>query len=34
MPVAGDSTGAEYFQPAHLAPEVIQIIAEWVGAFD
>ncbi len=33
MPVAGDSTGQEYFQPAHLAPEVVQIIAEWVGTF-
>jgi pimeloyl-ACP methyl ester carboxylesterase len=33
MPVAGDSTGQEYFQPGHLATEVVQIIAEWVGTF-
>jgi len=31
MPVAGDSTGQEYFQPAHVAPEVVQIVAEWIG---
>ena len=33
MPVAGDSTGQEYFQPAHVAPEVIQIIADWIATF-
>jgi dienelactone hydrolase len=33
MPVAGDSTGQEYFQPAHVSPEVIQLIADWIGTF-
>jgi len=33
MPVAGDSTGQEYFQAGQVAPEVVQIIAEWVGTF-
>jgi dienelactone hydrolase len=31
MPVTGDSTGQEYFHPAHVAPEVIQIVADWIG---
>jgi hypothetical protein len=31
MPVAGDSTGQEYFQPAHVAPEVIRLIADWIA---
>ncbi len=30
MPVAGESTGQEYFQPAHVAPEVVRIIADWI----
>ncbi len=33
MPVAGDSTGQEYFQPANVAPEVVQVIAEWIATF-
>lgn len=33
MPVAGDSTGQEYFQPAHVSPEVIRLIADWIGTF-
>ena len=33
MPVVGDSTGQEYFQPAHVAPEVVQLIADWIGSF-
>ena len=32
MPVAGESTGAEYGQPGQVAPEVIQAIAAWVKA--
>lgn len=31
MPVTGDSTGQEYFHSAHVAPEVIQIVADWIG---
>jgi len=30
MPVAGESTGQEYFQPAHVAPEVVRVIADWI----
>jgi len=33
MPVAGDSTGQEYFRPAHVSPTVIQLIADWIGTF-
>jgi uncharacterized protein len=33
MPVAGDSTGDEYFQPSSVAPQVIQVIAGWIGTF-
>ena len=33
MPVAGDSTGQEYFQSAHVSPGVIQLIADWIGTF-
>ena len=33
MPVASDSTGQEYFQPAHVSPAVIQLIADWIGTF-
>jgi uncharacterized protein len=33
MAVAGESTGQEYFQPAHLSPEVIRVIADWIGTF-
>ena len=33
MPVAGDSTGQEYFQPAHVSPEVIRLIANWIATF-
>ena len=31
MPVAGESTGADYFQPSHVDPQVIRIIADWVN---
>lgn len=33
MPVTGDSTGQEYFQPAHVSPEVIRLIANWIATF-
>ena len=33
MPVAGESTGREYFQPSHVAPEAIQLISGWIGTF-
>ena len=33
MSVDGDSTGQEYFQPAHVAPQVTQLIADWIGTF-
>jgi hypothetical protein len=31
MPVAGQSTGAEYFTQSQVDPQVIRIIAEWVA---
>jgi hypothetical protein len=31
MLVTGDSTGQEYYQPAQVSPEVVQIIADWIG---
>jgi uncharacterized protein len=31
MPVTGESTGQEYFQPSHIAPEVTRVIADWIG---
>ena len=30
MPVAGESTGDEYFQPGHVSPDVITTIAIWM----
>ncbi len=30
MPVTGRSTGAEYFEPGQVAPEVGQAVADWV----
>jgi pimeloyl-ACP methyl ester carboxylesterase len=33
MPVTGESTGQEYFQPAHVSPDVIHLIADWIGTF-
>jgi dienelactone hydrolase len=33
MPVTGDSTGQEYFQPAHVSPELIHLISDWIGTF-
>jgi uncharacterized protein len=33
MQVSRDSTGQEYYQPAHVAPEVIRLIAGWIGSF-
>jgi hypothetical protein len=32
MPVAGESTGDEYFQPGHMSPDVIFTIAHWIQA--
>jgi pimeloyl-ACP methyl ester carboxylesterase len=33
MPVTGDATGQEYLQPGHVSPEVIRLIADWIGTF-
>lgn len=33
MPVAGNSTGAEYFTASHVDPRVIRIIADWITQF-
>jgi uncharacterized protein len=32
MPVAGESTGAEYLTPSHVDPQVIQTIADWISS--
>ena len=31
MPVEGDPTGSEYGRPGKVAPEVIQVIADFVN---
>ncbi len=31
MPVQGDSTGAEYAKPNHVAPEVMKTISDWIA---
>jgi fermentation-respiration switch protein FrsA (DUF1100 family) len=31
MPVAGESTGAEYFTASHVDAQVIRMIANWIA---
>jgi dienelactone hydrolase len=32
MPVTGESTGADYFTPSHVDPQVVRIIADWIDS--